>query len=73
MRLKAGEWRSGAFHSYMELHALEKEAVAQVHEEESEDELDSCVPLLPSSNKIVIPECPREGHIACGDTEALSD
>ena len=36
--LLAGEWRSPAFLKYLDLYALERDAVVQAHLEESEDE-----------------------------------
>ena len=39
--LKAGEWSSPAFLSYLDLHELEKEAVVEAHLDESDDESDT--------------------------------
>ena len=36
--LQAGEWRSPAFLSYLDLHTLETDLVIQAHCDESEDE-----------------------------------
>ena len=36
--LKAGEWSSPAFLSYLDLHSLEKDAVIQAHVDESDEE-----------------------------------
>ena len=36
--LEAGEWRSPAFLSYLDLHTLERDAVIEAHVEDSDDE-----------------------------------
>ena len=35
--LRAGEWRSPAFHEYLDLHALERDVVVEAHMGESSD------------------------------------
>jgi len=37
--LAAGEWRSPAFLTYIDLHSLETELVAQAHLDESDEEV----------------------------------